>query len=90
MLSMEAGLARFVGDVNLSNARDWLTQGETALNQGVTVFDLAGMGQLDSSALSLLLSLRRRAQQTGLAVEFRNIPPSLASLADLYGVTEQL
>ena len=90
MLQVEAGVALLEGDLNLANASQWLDQGAAALNAGVTVFDLAGIGHLDSAALSLMLSLRRRAQAAGAAIEFRNAPESLASLAELYGVTEQI
>lgn len=90
MLRVEAGVARLEGDLNLGNASHWLAQGEAALRDGVTVFDLADLGRLDSAALSLMLSLRRRAQAAGSAIDYRNIPESLASLAELYGVTEQL
>lgn len=90
MLRVEGGVARCEGELNLANASQWLAQGEAALKDGVTVFDLAQIGQLDSSALSLMLSLRRRAQATGAAIEFRNAPESITSLADLYGVTDQI
>ncbi len=90
MLRVEDGVALLDGDLILANARQWLEQGEAALQEGVTVFDLEGLGNLDSSALSLMLSLRRRAQSSGVRIEFRHTPESLASLAELYGVTEQI
>lgn len=90
MLRVESGVALFEGDLNLANASQWLEQGEAVLKDGVTVFDLAGIGHIDSAALSLMLSLRRRAQAAGIRIAFHNIPDSLASLADLYGVTEQI
>ncbi len=43
---------------------------------------------MDSSALSLLLSLRRSS--AGQSLEFRHIPESLLSLARLYGVADHL
>ena len=90
MMRVEAGVAALAGDLTLANASQWLAEGETALNQGVAIFDLAGIGHLDSAALSLLLSLRRRGEAAGSAIEFRNIPDSLISLAKLYGVAEQI
>jgi phospholipid transport system transporter-binding protein len=90
MLRVEDGVALLEGDLNLANASQWLEQGEAALKAGVTVFDLAGIGHIDSAALSLMLSLRRRAQAAGTRIAFHNTPGSLASLADLYGVTEQI
>ena len=90
MIRIEAGVAHLDGDLTLANASQWLTASEAALREGALTFDLAQIGQLDSSALSLMLSLRRRAQAAGTAVEFRHIPESLASLAKLYGVDDQI
>ena len=90
MLRVEAGVAVLDGDLTLANASQWLAEGEAALTQGVVAFDLAGLGQLDSSALSLMLSLRRRAEAAGSSIEFRNLPDSLISLAKLYGVDDQI
>ncbi len=90
MMQVEAGVARLEGDLTLSNASLWLAESEAVLRAGTQIFDMANIGQLDSSALSLMLSLRRRAQAAGSAVEFRNIPENLASLAKLYGVDDQI
>jgi len=90
MIRVEASVAMLDGDLTLANASQWLAEGEGALKQGVVAFDMAGVGHLDSSALSLMLSLRRRAEAAGSTIEFRNIPESLASLAKLYGVAEQI
>ena len=90
MMRVEAGVALLAGDLTLGNASDWLAEGEAALKQGVVIFDLSGVGPLDSSALSLLLSLRRRAQAAGSRIEFRQLPESLVSLAKLYGVADQI
>jgi phospholipid transport system transporter-binding protein len=54
------------------------------------VVDLAGVTEVDSSAVSLLLEWRRTAQAASRRVEFANIPPNLKSLADLYGVADLL
>ncbi len=51
-----------------------------------TVLDLAGVTEVDSAAVSLLLHWQRDAQATGSVVSLRNVPPSLLSLAKLYGV----
>ena len=53
----------------------------------VTV-DLAGVTEVDSSALSLLLEWRREAVRNGREIRYRNLPANLKSLAELYGVTE--
>jgi phospholipid transport system transporter-binding protein len=90
MIRVVEGVAMLDGDLTLANASQWLADGVAALGEGVATFDLAGLGHLDSSALSLMLSLRRRAEAAGSSVEFRNIPDRLASLAKLYGVADQI
>lgn len=73
-------------DLTLEHARQLLSLGSEAIAQGVTEIDFAGAGKVDSSALSLMLAWRRRAQASGRRLEFRNVPASLMSLARLYGV----
>jgi ABC-type transporter Mla MlaB component len=87
-MRIEAGVAYLEGDLTLAQATRLLRECEAAHRAGTQVYDLTGAGALDSSALSLLLSLRRQAG--GQTVEFRQIPDGLLSLARLYGVAEQL
>ena len=87
-MRLDAGVAAFEGDLTLAHAARLLAEAEAALGQGARVFDLSRVGQMDSSALSLMLSLRRRAGVQPL--EFRAVPESLASLAALYGIADQI
>ena len=87
-MRVESGVALFEGDLVLDRATRLLAEAEAALAAGATVFDLSRVGHMDSSALSLMLSLRRRA--AGKAIEFRAVPESLSSMAKLYGIAEQL
>lgn len=76
------------GALTLNEARQSLLDGEQALAQGVTVFDLIQVTQVDSSALSLIMSWQRKAQASSRPLSFRNIPDSLHSLARLYGLAD--
>ena len=87
-MQVQDGVALLQGDLVLDRATALLAEGEAAIKAGVRGFDLAGVGRVDSSALSLLLSLRRRAGAEDL--RFDNIPDSLISLARLYGIAELL
>ena len=60
------------------------------LEQGALQFTGPGVTDVDSSALSLLLEWRRAAARSGREVHYRNLPASMKSLAELYGVTELL
>lgn len=86
-----AGEVAYVeGDVTLDQVTGLLAEARKALGQGVRRFDLSGVRHMDSSALSLLLSLRRQGQVGGVAPGFESLPESLLSLAALYGVTDLL
>lgn len=76
------------GMLTLNEASRVLLEGEQALANGVIVFDLSRVTQVDSSALSLLLSWQRKAQANSRTLSYRNIPDSLHSLTRLYGVSD--
>jgi phospholipid transport system transporter-binding protein len=50
--------------------------------------DLSKVGEVDSSAVALLLRWRREAERLQRRIQFINLPAPLASLAELYGVTD--
>jgi phospholipid transport system transporter-binding protein len=87
-MTVEDGVAAFEGDLVLDNATRLLAEAVVALSEGATVYDLSRVGNMDSSALSLMLSLRRRAGDK--PIRFRAVPESLVSLATLYGIADQI
>jgi len=86
-LVAEGGRLRVSGPVTLANAAALAVEVEQHLS-GDVVVDLAAVTEVDSSALSLLFEWQRVAQRRQCKLAFCNLPASLASLADLYGVTE--
>lgn len=54
------------------------------------VIDLERVEAVDSAGVALLLAWKRRASVEGKPTTFAHLPPSLASLAQLYGVEELL
>ena len=50
--------------------------------------DFAGVGDIDSSAVALLLEWRRQAASLGKRLAFVNLPGNLLALANLYGVAD--
>jgi len=68
---------------------DTLLRAVDALPQGQAVtLDAAPLQQFDSSALAVLLGLRRHCQATGRALQVQGLPERLQGLAKLYGVAE--
>jgi len=53
-------------------------------NDHVLHVDMAGVGRVDSSALSVLLACSRSAR--GATVTVHHAPPALCALNDLYGL----
>jgi len=54
------------------------------------VIDLERVEAVDSAGVALLLARKRRAGVEGKSLTFAHLPPSLASLAQLYGVEDLL
>ncbi|MGO4381358.1 STAS domain-containing protein [Pseudoduganella sp. RAF53_2] len=72
--------------LTVANATQALEQGLAALRAGETVFDLSNVTTVDSAAVSVMLAWQRAALQAGTHLELKNLPPSLRSLTQLYGV----
>ncbi|MBT9613655.1 MAG: STAS domain-containing protein [Burkholderiales bacterium] len=85
MLTREGDTLKVAGPMNIDSVSALLTQ-STGMLEGVTLVDLSGVTEADSSAVSLLLEWRRQAKNA--ALRFTNLPPALKSLADLYGVAD--
>ncbi len=90
MIEREANLCRLGGDVTLDTVPDLLEKIRPLIQSGVDTIDCAEIGNVDSSALGLILACKREAavRQGGLKVT--GLPQSLVSLASLYGIAEQL
>jgi len=52
--------------------------------------DLAGLGQADSTALAVMLALKRRAAREGRPIAFTAVPAGILRLAHVYGVEDLL
>ncbi|MBV7538131.1 STAS domain-containing protein [Duganella sp. sic0402] len=72
------------------NATAALERGYAALKAGQTVFDLRHVLTVDSVAVSVMLSWQRAAQDAGIQLQLKNLPPALQSLTKLYGVCSLL
>ena len=78
------------GALTLASVAAELAQGKAAIAEGARSVDLAGVGELDSSALALLLAWLREAKRLGAELALTNLPQGLTTIARLYGVAELL
>ena len=78
------------GALTLANVATVLREGSAALAEGLRTVDLGEVGELDSSALALLLAWLREAKQQSRSLTFANLPQGLTAIARLYGVAELL
>ena len=87
MIERDGNRLRVDGALTFANAAA-LNEAARQHFSGDVVVDLAGVTEVDSSALSLLFEWRRAARQNNCRITFNNLPESLQTLAALYGVTD--
>jgi phospholipid transport system transporter-binding protein len=78
------------GPLTLASVTAVLGEGNAAIGQGARTVDLGEIGELDSSALALLLAWSREAKRLKRDISFANLPQGLTTIARLYGVAELL
>ena len=80
----------YIGPLTFANAGPVLAATTAvALPAGGDV-DLDNLGAIDSSAVAVLLALKRRAEAEGKPLRFVHVPPALVALAEVYGVTSMI
>jgi len=78
------------GPVTLANAAALLEEGRRHLAEGVQTVDLGEVSEMDSALLALLLAWLRDARARDQRLDFTNLPESLRTIAQLYGVDRLL
>ena len=79
-----------VTNVQASALLQHLVEQVAAETGAVLTVDASAMERFDSSALAVLLQLRRDALAQGKTFSVKGLPPRLRELAGLYGVAELL
>lgn len=87
MIERAGNELRVTGALTIANALAVCNEGKQLLD-GAVVFDLSEVTEVDSTALSVLFEWRRAARERNAQVSFRNLPGSMKSLAELYGVAD--
>jgi phospholipid transport system transporter-binding protein len=90
MISCVDGRCALEGPVTMANVTRVLEESDRLFSGSDIVVDLAGVTEVDSAAVSLLLEWRRSARSANRNIAFANIPANVKSLAELYGVSDLL
>lgn len=86
MIAREGERMLVSGAVTLAGVAALLEQGRAQIRAGAGVVDLAGVTELDSSALAMLLAWQREAGSRNRVLAFTGLPEGLTAIARLYGV----
>ena len=81
---------QLTGDVVVGSAKAILTTSQDFVISNDTIIDFAQVADIDTTALSLILEWKRRAQIENKTLRFINLPANLSSLAAVYGVEEMI
>jgi phospholipid transport system transporter-binding protein len=86
MIVREGARMVLSGPVTLANVAAVLEDGRRHLEDGVESVDLAGVTEMDSALLALLLAWMREAKSRDRSLTLVNPPQALSTIARLYGV----
>jgi len=90
MIRISGDRVEVSGPMLMPDASKLLAEGEAAIAQRASVFDLSGVTEMDSSCLAVIFGWMRAARDAGVTVRLLDPPRNLLSLAEVYGVTELL
>ena len=76
------------GSITIDNVVAMTQHGITLFEENSMVIDLASVAEVDSSIVSMLLEWLREAKRRKIQMRFINIPESVKSPMQLYGVSE--
>lgn len=74
------------GDLIINNITQVLNASKKLSLRSPAQLDFAKVGDVDTSAVSLILEFKRRANTEGVDLSLVNVPDNLSSLMQLYGV----
>jgi phospholipid transport system transporter-binding protein len=80
----------YVGTLTFADAAAVFAASRALPLPATGIVDLAGLAHADSSALAVMLAVKRRAAAEGSRLEFVSVPPGIGALAHVYGVEELL
>jgi len=90
MIERSGDRVAIIGRMTVAEAESLLEEGRPQIQSPLTIIDLAGVTEADSSALAVLFGWAREAAGRNVRIEYLNAPANLLSLAEVYGVSDFL
>lgn len=90
MIERSGDRVAIIGRMTVAEAESLLEEGRPQIQSPLTIIDLAGVTEADSSALAVLFGWAREAEGRNVRIEYLNAPANLLSLAEVYGVSDFL
>jgi phospholipid transport system transporter-binding protein len=88
LIESQGNTLRVSGAMTMENVNALLEESDAAFSAGNLEMDLAGVSEVDSTAVSLLFEWLRRAHSRNISLVFANLPSNLVNMATLYGVLD--
>ncbi|WP_047532496.1 STAS domain-containing protein [Methylotenera sp. N17] len=87
-ITQEANRWQLSGDLIIENINQVLDASKALTLSNPTQLDFTAVTDADTSAISLVLELKRRASAENMELSLTNVPANLVSLMQLYGVDD--
>lgn len=87
MVRRERDRISIEGSITINNVVALKDQGIALFEGNSLVIDLAGVTEVDSSAISMFFEWLREANREDCELKFINVPENIESLIQLYGVS---
>ena len=88
LIEAQGNSLRISGAMTLENVDALLDESAAAFTADNMQVDLAGVSDVDSTAVSLMFEWLRQAHSRNTSLVFVNVPSNLVSIATLYGVLD--
>lgn len=88
LIETQGNTLRISGAMTLENVHALLEESNAAFTAENLEMDLAGVSEVDSTAVSLMFEWLRQAHKRNISLTFVNLPSNLVNMATLYGVLD--
>lgn len=88
LIETQGNTLRISGAMTLENVNALLEESNAAFTAENLEMDLAGVSEVDSTAVSLMFEWLRQAHKRNISLTFVNLPANLVNMATLYGVLD--